>query len=41
MPKRLIEREADLEYSISKRRNPYYIITNLIQNRLLQYAYSL
>ncbi|WP_394185941.1 S9 family peptidase [Pseudoalteromonas tetraodonis] len=29
MPKRLIEREADLEYGISKLGNTYYIVTNL------------
>lgn len=29
MPKRLIEREADLEYGISKLGNTYYITTNL------------
>lgn len=29
MPKRLIEREANLEYSISKLGNTYYIVTNL------------
>lgn len=29
MPKRFIEREADLEYSISKLGNTYYIVTNL------------
>ena len=28
-PKRLIEREANLEYSISKLGNTYYIVTNL------------
>lgn len=28
-PKRLIEREDDLEYSISKLGNTYYIVTNL------------